>query len=159
MSSLYVKGLILLVFFGFFAYLLVVGLAKLAYEIWDAIYRAFFVSYAEWHTYEARVTKREKTEASDTNVPITYVPMGVGRNIVIIRPDNPEEYTVWVELMARGADQQPADAANLLFGRSHALYGKDLYEAVEEGDVIGVLARVGYSKNSGKAKRVDVELP
>ena len=153
MSSLYVKGLILLVLFGFFAYLLVVGLAMLAYEIWDAIYRAFFVDYAEWHTYDARVVKREKTEASTT-----HVPMSIGGNIVMIGTHNPEEYTVLVELV-RGFDQQPADVAKLLFGRSHALYGKDLYEAVEDGDLIEVLVRVGYRKNSGKAKRVDVKLP
>jgi hypothetical protein len=153
MSSLYVKGVILLVLMAFCVFLFAVGLIILAYVIWDAIYRTFFVNYAEWHTYDARVTERKKTEASTT-----YVPMSVGRTIVMNGIHNPEEYTVWVELI-RGSDRQPADAANLLFGWSHVMYGKELYEAVEEGDVIEVLARVGYSKLSGKAKCTDIKLP
>jgi hypothetical protein len=153
MRSLDVTEVILLVLMAVCVFSLAVGLLPIACIIWDAIYRAFFVNYAEWHTYDARVTERKKIEASTT-----YVPMSVRGTIVINMIHDPEEYTVWVELI-RGAEQQSADAAKLLFGWSHVMYGKELYEAVEEGDVIEVLARVGYSKLSGKAKCTDIKLP
>lgn len=133
--------------------LFVVGLLLIAYVIWDAIYRTFFVNYAEWHTYEARVAEREKVEASTT-----YIPTIVGKTTVINMIHNPEEYIVWVEL-TRGSYPQSADEANLLFGWLHDIRDEELYEAVKEGDTIEVLARVGYSKLSGEAKCVDVELP
>lgn len=142
-----VIALVLMAVFVFF------GLFLIACMIWDAIYRTFFVNYAEWHTYDARVTERRKTEATTI-----YIPMSMDEVTIMKRIHNPEEYTVWVELI-RGSDRQPADAAKLLFGWSHVMYGKELYEAVKEGDIIEVLARVGYSKLSGKAKRTDIKLP
>ena len=153
MRSLDVTEVILLAIMAVCVFLFAVGLFLIAYGIWDAIYRTFFVNYAEWHTYGARVTKLEKIEASTT-----YVPMSVGKTIVINMIHNPEQYMVWVKLI-RGSEQQSADAAKLLFGWLHVIYGKELYEAVKEGDMIKVLARVGYSKLSGEAKRVDVKLP
>ena len=152
MRSLDVTEVILLVLMAICVFLFVVGLIILAYGIWDAIYRTFFVNYTEWHTYEARVAERKKTGASTT-----YIPMSVGKTVVMNRIHHPEEYTVWVQLI-RGADQQSADAAKLLFGWLHVIYSKELYEAVKEDDTIEVLARVGYSKLSGKAKRVGVKL-
>ena len=64
--------------------LFVVGVLLIAYIIWDAIYRTFFVNYAEWHTFEARVVEREKVEASTT-----FIPMIVGKAIVLNRIHNP----------------------------------------------------------------------
>ncbi len=133
--------------------LFVVGVLLIAYIIWDAIYRTFFVNYAEWHTFEARVVEREKVEASTT-----FFPMIVGKAIVLNRIHNPEEYIVWVKLI-RSSYPQSADETNLLFGWLHDIRDEELYEAVKEGDTIEVLVRVGYSKLSGKAKYVDIGLP
>ena len=128
-------------------------LLLLLYEACCAIYKTFFVDYDEWRKYEARVTKREKQEESNI-----YVPMNVGKTTVMNMVHVPEEYMVWVQLF-RGSDPQSADVASLLYGQWHVMYSKRLYNAVKVDDVIEVLARVGYSKFSGKAKCTSVKLP
>ena len=153
MSSLSTIDIVIQIMIAFCMLALAACLLLLLYEACRTIYKTFFVDYDEWRKYEARVAKREKQEESNI-----YFPMHVGKTTVMNMVHIPEEYMVWVQLI-RGSDPQSADVANLLYGQWHVMYGKRLYNAVEVDDVIGVLARVGYSKFSGKAKCTSVKLP